>query len=246
MCPLLVLRLSDTTFNFTTGLTTTYNNEVCVCICSTGYDPTSDSTSAFGTMTNGNLASISERMDNDVNEGGGGGFGLDHGTLIVNGAMGNYASTLAYASPKSYIAFALRSAIPNNTFDHILSTFGITGNGTITKVEIGYEAYCSVALQQLDLYTSANGGSSWSSIHSTGNLGTSDPGAEAFIDVTTDQTWTWALLNDTNFKVKAASHWISGTPTWSIDWLTVRVTCVITLTWQKFIPHTAFLLLGML
>jgi hypothetical protein len=214
---------SDVSFNFATGLTTTYNNEVCVCVCSTTYDPTSDSTSAFGTMTNGNLAGINERMDNDVNEGNGGGFGLDHGTLIINGAMGTFASTLAYASPKSYIAFALRSTVPNNTFDQIYGTFGITGSGTITKVEIGYEAYSSVA-QQLDLYTSTNGGSTWNAIHTTANLGTSDPNAYTYIDVTSDTTWTWTLLNDANFKYKVVTHWLSGTSTWYVDALVVRIT----------------------
>ena len=214
---------SDTSFNFDTGLTTTYNNELCVCICTTTYDPTFDSTTAFGTMTNANLASISERMDNDVNEGNGGGFGLDEGTLIVNGAMGAWASTLAYASPKSYIAFALRSTVPNNTFDQIYGTFGITGSGTITKVEIGYEAYSSVA-QQLDLYTSSNGGSTWNAIHTTANLGTSDPNAYTYIDVTSDTTWTWTLLNDANFKYKVVTHWLSGTPIWYVDALVVRIT----------------------
>jgi hypothetical protein len=100
---------SDTSFSFATGLTSTYDNEISVCVCTTTYDPISDSTSAFGTMTNGNLSSISERMDNDVNEGNGGGFGLDHGLRAVAGAIGTWASTLAYSSPKAYMAWVLKA-----------------------------------------------------------------------------------------------------------------------------------------
>jgi hypothetical protein len=213
---------SDMTYSFATGLTTTYNNELVITVCSTGNDPSFDTTQ-FSSWANGNLASILERMDNDVNEGGGGGFGLAEGTLIANGAVGTWSATLAAASPKSYIAFALRSTVPNNTFDQIYGTFGITGSGTITKVEIGYEAYSSVA-QQLDLYTSSNGGSTWNAIHTTANLGTSDPNAYTYIDVTSDTTWTWTLLNDANFKYKVVTHWLSGTPIWYVDALVVRIT----------------------
>jgi hypothetical protein len=214
---------SDTSFSFATGLTTTYNNEMIIIVCSTGYDPSSDSTAQFGTWTGANLGTKTERMDNDVNEGGGGGFGLCQAPLVVNGAVGTVGATLAYASPKSYITFALRSTVPNNIFDQIYGTFEITGSGTITKVEIGYEAYSSVA-QQLDLYTSSNGGSTWNAIHTTANLGTSDPNAYTYIDVTSDTTWTWTLLNDANFKYKVVTHWLSGTPTWYVDALVVRIT----------------------
>jgi hypothetical protein len=216
---------SDTSYSFATGLTTTYNNELCVSICTTTYDPTSDSTAAFGTMTNANLASISERMDNDVNEGNGGGFGLDHGTLIANGAMGTWNSTLAYASPKSYIAFALKSTNPGNVFDQIYGTFAITGSTTISKVEIGYEAFAT-ATQKLNFYDSVDNGGTWSSAHLTASLATSDPGTYTYIDITSDQGggWTWTLLNDTNFKIKVITSWVNGTPTWSVDALIVRVT----------------------
>lgn len=111
-------------------------------------------------------------------------------------------------------------------YDQIFGTFGITDPGsspTITKVELGYEAFAT-ATGKLDLYTSANGGSSWSSVHTTANLATSDPGSYTYVDVTADQTWTWTLLNDTNFKYKVVTNFVSGTPAWSIDALEVRVT----------------------
>lgn len=213
---------SDVTYSFVTGLTTTYNNERVITVCSTGNDPSFDTTQ-FSSWTGTNLGTKTERMDNDVNEGGGGGFGLMEAPLVANGAVGTVGATLAVASTKSYIAFALRSTVPNNTFDQIYNTFGITESGTITKVEIGYEAYSSVA-QQLDLYTSSNGGSTWNAIHTTANLGISDPNAYTYIDVTSDTTWTWTLLNDANFKYKVVTHWLSGTPTWYVDALVVRIT----------------------
>jgi hypothetical protein len=212
---------SDTSFSFVTGLTTTYNNEIVITACTTGYDYSS--TAQFGSWTGPNLGTKTERMDNCISTGGGGGFGVMSAPLVANGAVGTVGATLATASVKSYIVFALRSTVPNNAFDQIYNTFGITGSGTITKVEIGYEAYSSVA-QQLDLYTSSNGGSTWNAIHTTANLGTSDPNAYTYIDVTSDTTWTWTLLNDANFKYKVVSHWLSVTPTWSVDALVVRIT----------------------
>ena len=215
---------SDTTMSFATGLTTTYNNELCVSVFSTTYDPTSDTTAAFSAEANTNLASVTERSDNDVNEGNGGGAGSCTGTRVTAGAMGTFTATYAYASPKAYMAFALRSTVPNNAFDHVFGTFGITGSGTITAVEIGYEAYSGVSGEKLDLYTSENGGSSWHTVHTTAGLGTSDPGAYTYIDATADTTWTWTLLNDANFKYKVVSNWVSATPVWYLDALIVRVT----------------------
>jgi hypothetical protein len=211
---------SDQSFSFATGLTSTYNNELAIAICSTGTDTT---TAQFSTMANTSLASLTERMDSETTSGGGGGFALDEGTKITAGTLGTWTSTLGTASPKAYISFALMATVPANIYDQIYGTFGITGSDTITKVEIGYEAYSSVA-EQLDLYTSDDGGSSWNTIHTTANLGTSDPDFYTYIDVTSDTTWTWTLLNDTNFKYKVVTHWLSGTPTWSIDALIVRVT----------------------
>ncbi|MBN1643533.1 MAG: hypothetical protein JW856_01745 [Dehalococcoidales bacterium] len=124
-----------------------------------------------------------------------------------------------------YLPIEVTTSIFTNK-DQIYTTFGITDPATsspITKVEIGYEAFAT-ATQQLDFYTSANGGSSWSSVHTSGNLATSDPGSYTYIDVTADQTWTWALLNDTNFQLKVITRLLSGAPTFNLDALVVRVT----------------------
>lgn len=216
---------SDTSMSFATGLTTGYNNELVVCIFSTTYDPTSDTTSAFSAEANTNLASVTERSDNDINEGNGGGAGSCTGTLVVNGAVGTFTATYAQSSPKSYMAFALRSTVPDNARDHRWTTFGFSGySGTITKVEVGYEAYASVNLQKLDLYTTWDGGSSWSSVHTTGTMGTSDPGSFTYIEVTSDTSWTWSNLANGYLEVKVTSNWESGTPVFYLDALIIRVT----------------------
>ena len=98
---------SDTTFSFTSGISTTLDDCICICICSTGADATSGQ---FTVMTNGNLSSLAERMDYCTNSGGGGGFAQDEGGLATAGAMGTWASTLSTATPKAYLAFALAPA----------------------------------------------------------------------------------------------------------------------------------------
>jgi hypothetical protein len=116
-----------------------------------------------------------------------------------------------------------RVTFTQSVFDQIWGTFGITGTATITKVEVAYEAFAT-ATQKMNIYTSANGGGAWSAAHDTGNLATADPDALTYIDVTADQTWTWTLLNDTNLKIKIETNYVNGTPTWSLDYLAIRVT----------------------
>jgi hypothetical protein len=215
---------SDTSYSFVTGLTDTNNNELAITVCSTTRDSTA--TNTFSGWADASLASITERMDNTTANGGGGGFGMAQGTLITGGAVGTWSGTLSAASTKAYIAFSLMATVPDNTFDQVYGTFGITDPGlssTITKVELGYEAYAT-ATQQLDFYTSTDGGSNWNPVHTTANLATADPGAYTYIDVTADEAWTWTLLNDTNFGIQMVNHWVNGQPTWNVDALIIRVT----------------------
>jgi hypothetical protein len=131
---------SDTSFSFATGLTTTANNEMCIAVCSTGYDV--NSTAMFSTMANTSLTSLAERMDNVRNSGGGGGFGMAQGFKATAGTMGTFTSTLTYASPKAYIAFALKQA----TYPQIKVDVSCDGgtvwtssqNTTLTASEVTY------------------------------------------------------------------------------------------------------------
>jgi hypothetical protein len=216
---------TSTTFSFATGLTTGTNNDKVIVVCSSGYDTaTAQFTNAW---TNANLTDISDKtiIDSQTSSGGGGGFGVSDGNLATAGAVGTWATTLVTTSTQAYICFAFKPSTNYNAtnLDQIYGTFGITGSTTITKVEVGYEAFAT-ATQTMDIYTSANGGGAWSAAHNTGNLGTSDPDSYTYINVTEDQTWTWTLLNDTNFKLKVITHWVNGVPTWALDALVVRVT----------------------
>jgi len=141
----------------------------------------------------------------------------------INSLLTQFGFASSDTAPAVLVSMVYAEVLYYIPHDQIYGTFGITGSATITKVELGYEAYSSVA-EQLDLYTSTNGGPSWNTVHTTANLGTSDPNSYTYIDVTSDTTWTWTLLNDTNFKYKVVAHWLSGSPTWSIDALVVRVT----------------------
>jgi Tfp pilus assembly protein PilX len=122
---------SDTSFSFATGISTTQNSEMCIAVCSTGYDITS--TTQFTNMTNANLTSINERMDNTTSNGGGGGFALDEGSKSTAGTIGTWASTLSNASPKSYICFAFKpvASFPANVHSG-LKINGTLYNGTDT------------------------------------------------------------------------------------------------------------------
>lgn len=214
---------SDTSMNFVTGLTTTYNNELVCIAASTGVS--GNSTAAFASWADANLTSVTERMDNRTAAGGGGGFGFAEGLRAVAGAVATANSTYAASSYKSFIAFALRpTMLTTNEIQQIYKTFGFTDvGGTITKVEIGYEAFAT-ATQKLNLCVSSNGGGAWSSNYTTANLATADPNAYTYVDVTDYVGWTWTLLNDANFQIRLGSKWVNGSPTFSVDNLIVRVT----------------------
>jgi len=118
---------SDTSFSFNTGLTTTAPNEICIAVCSTGQDSGS---SQFSAMANTSLTSLAERMDNNTNSGGGGGFALDEGFRATAGTVGTWTATLSNASPKSYISFAFKPEI--NTV-----RLSISNDGGTTYTEVG-------------------------------------------------------------------------------------------------------------
>jgi hypothetical protein len=108
---------SDNSFSFATGLSTSNNNELCVVACSSGYDSnTAQFTNAFA---NTNLASIATAANYETSSGGGGGFGVAHGTLATAGAIGTWTETLAQNTPKAYLAFAL---IPADVYQEQILT----------------------------------------------------------------------------------------------------------------------------
>jgi hypothetical protein len=131
----------DTSFSFATGISTTANNEMCICVCSTGADTTY---SQFTTMANGSLSSLTERMDNETSNGGGGGFALDEGFKSTAGSAGTWTSFLSTASTKAYICFAFKPATvvyPQIRVDVSWdggANWSAVQNTTLTAVETAY------------------------------------------------------------------------------------------------------------
>jgi hypothetical protein len=89
------------------GATTTVANTLVVAAIATAL-PDSSTTSNFSSWTNSNLASVTERTDNTVTAGNGGGLGITTGGKAAAGAYGNTAVTCASSSYKAMMSIAIR------------------------------------------------------------------------------------------------------------------------------------------
>jgi rhamnogalacturonan endolyase len=89
------------------GATTTVSNTLVVVAIATAL-PDSSSTTRFSAWTNANLTSVTERTDNSVTAGNGGGLGIATGIKATAGAYGNTAVTLATSSTKGMMSIALK------------------------------------------------------------------------------------------------------------------------------------------
>jgi len=89
------------------GATTTVPNTLVVAAIAASL-PDSTSTTNFGTWTNGNLTSLTERIDNAQSAGNGGAIGIAAGGKTTAGAYGNTAVTLATAAYKGMMSIALK------------------------------------------------------------------------------------------------------------------------------------------
>lgn len=91
------------------GTTTTDADTLVIAALSTGQDVAS--TTMVSGWTNANLTSITERMDNWVTAGNGGGFGVITGVKATAGAIGNTTATLTTANTKAVACLAIKAAI---------------------------------------------------------------------------------------------------------------------------------------
>ena len=89
------------------GATTTATNTLVVIAIATSL-PDSTSTTRFSAWTNANLTSITERTDNSVTAGNGGGLGVATGIKATAGAYGNTAVTLATSAYKGMMSIAIK------------------------------------------------------------------------------------------------------------------------------------------
>jgi hypothetical protein len=99
--------VSDTSVTWP-GVTTTVADTLVLEIVATGADVAS--TAMLGALTNGAYTSITERMDNWVIAGNGGGIGMVTGVKATFGATGQSTATLTTASTKALMTVAFKSA----------------------------------------------------------------------------------------------------------------------------------------
>jgi PKD repeat protein len=93
------------------GATTTVGNTLVVAGIATNL-PDATGTANFSAWANANLSSVTERTDNTVTAGNGGGLGLATGGMANAGAYGNTTVTCATAATKGMMSIALKAAGP--------------------------------------------------------------------------------------------------------------------------------------
>jgi len=129
----------------------------------------------------------------------------------------------AYSSNNQY-AYISTDNKKHQFYDYDFSL----GSATITKVEVGFEAYGGATTTPDKLCFRVRYDKSpetWSSWSSWYNLPTSDPNTQTWVDFTGATTWTTSKLSDTNFKVEVDyDKGSGGTPKAYLDWIPVRVT----------------------
>ncbi len=89
------------------GATTTVDKTLVVTAIATSH-PDASSTAKFSAWTNANLTSVTERTDNSVTAGNGGGLGVATGIRAATGAYGNTAVTLANSAYKGMMSIAIK------------------------------------------------------------------------------------------------------------------------------------------
>ncbi|HBR19224.1 MAG TPA: hypothetical protein DD726_03290, partial [Phycisphaerales bacterium] len=89
------------------GATTTVGNTLVVTAIATSL-PDASSTAKFSAWTNANLTSVTERIDNSVTAGNGGGLAVATGIRATTGAYGNTAVTLVNAAYKGMMSIAIK------------------------------------------------------------------------------------------------------------------------------------------
>ncbi|MGA2069910.1 MAG: right-handed parallel beta-helix repeat-containing protein [Sedimentisphaerales bacterium] len=89
------------------GATTTVANTLVVTAIATAL-PHATGTSNFSSWTNSNLSSLTERTDNTVTAGSGGGLGIATGTKATAGAYGSTSVTCAHNSYKAMMSIAIK------------------------------------------------------------------------------------------------------------------------------------------
>jgi mannose-6-phosphate isomerase-like protein (cupin superfamily) len=125
--------------------------------------------------------------------------------------------TFAYADNSSYARTSTDTAYQQ------YGNYGFTDPGgvtTITVVRIRYDAW-TAGNEKITIAYSTDGGTNW-----TSNSATSLTTLEAtyWYVITSGRTWTWTLLNNTNFRVRATAARTGAMTEVRLDWIPVEVT----------------------
>lgn len=133
----------------------------------------------------------------------------------ITGSPSGYGTTEwtnpqnAYADDANKASVAI--AAKNTEKNGIWTTFGITdpgGTTTITKVEIGTQHYLSTIssiIAKMGREISWDGGTTWSPTDHEmpeAECEVTTETATIWVDVTSDTSWTWTKLNNTNLQVR--------------------------------------------
>ncbi|KPJ71744.1 hypothetical protein AMJ50_00130, partial [Parcubacteria bacterium DG_74_3] len=107
---------------------------------------------------------------------------------------------------------------------HIWYNYGFSLTGaSITKVEVGLEAFGPNSSNYMTVACSWNGEASWTSEKSHFQPST-DPDVPTYIDLTDGRTWTPDELSNANFRVRVTEIDPQSPTALYIDWIPVRVT----------------------
>ena len=104
--------------------------------------------------------------------------------------------------------------------------FNIPPSASITKVEVGYEAY-TASDEKIGITLSWNSGTDWAPPYISTKLGTSDPDTVTWIDFTDATNWTAEKLSDANFRTQSIGIQ-TGAAMFDVflDWIPARVTYI--------------------
>jgi KaiC/GvpD/RAD55 family RecA-like ATPase len=131
--------------------------------------------------------------------------------------------TYAYSSDNAYAYTSIDSAI------QVYGNYGfnVPSTASITKVEVGCEAYTETD-EQIGITCSWDNGTNWA-IERVLTLETNDPDAVTWVDFTDATDWTPEKLSDENFLTKVRGIRVGGGSMDDVylDWIPVRITYVI-------------------
>ncbi|HIJ97714.1 TPA: hypothetical protein H1012_01730 [archaeon] len=131
--------------------------------------------------------------------------------------------TNAFADNVNYASVTATSSVNRSGVWHNYS-FSIPGSASIDSVVVRADAWSTNSRGRFNVRVSSDGGLTWGPDHTFGG----NTAQQTFnIDVTSDRSWTPAILNSNNssFKVNATCFKVGGgsNPTCRLDWIPVTV-----------------------